>query len=93
MSEFRIFSVDFAGDSLVLNFMEMPTDVRVRGQVVQQRSLRLDLAHPDYAEDARLLQDLATRALRNALEDFTSSEPHNPSTDPDEDDDERGMGE
>ncbi len=88
----EIFALNFDEQSVVVSYMHVPTDVRVGGQVAVQHQARLDIAHPDYAEDIETLQRLARRMLSNALEDFQNSEPWDPETDDDADDD-RGMGE
>ena len=86
----EIFSVAFDVDAVIVGYMHVPTDVRVGGNVALQHQMRLDIGHPDYAEDADKLRNRARRMVENALEDFHDSEPYNPE---DEDDDEdRGMG-
>jgi hypothetical protein len=87
----QIFSVMFDPDSVVMAYMNVPNDVRVQGMVGLQHQIRIDLAHPDYAEDAAALQHAARSMLRNVLEDFHNSEPFDPDLE-DDDDDERGMG-
>ena len=87
----EIFSIQFDPEAVVMAYMNIPSDVRVQGMVGLQHQIRIDLAHPDYAEDAAALQHLASRMLRNALEDFHNSEPFDPDEEDDEDD-ERGMG-
>lgn len=91
MSDLRIQAIAFEPDALIVSFVELPTDVRVNGRVVVQRQIQLSLEHPDYAEDADGLHARAVKAVRNALEDWTNSEPHMPEAE--DDDDERGMGE
>lgn len=86
----EIFSIQFDVDNIVMAYMQVPDDVRVQGLVGIQHQIRMDLGHPDYAEDADLLRRHAQRMLANALEDFNNSEPFDP--DEDDDDDERGMG-
>lgn len=85
----EIFSIQLDPDSVVIAYMNVPNDVRVEGMVGIQHQIRLDLGHPDYAEDADLLRRQAQRMLANALDDFHNSEPWEPE---EEDDDERGMG-
>jgi hypothetical protein len=87
----EIFGIQLDVDSVVISYMNVPNDVRVEGMVGLQHQIRLDLSHPDYAEDADLLRRQAQRMLANALDDFHNSEPWNPDEE-DEDDDERGMG-
>lgn len=90
--EIEVAQVAFdAEGGLIIGYMQS-TDVRVQGAVVMQRQVRLDGRHPDYAEDIEALQRKAVKVLRNALEDFESSEPWTPEDEGDEDD-ERGMGE
>lgn len=88
--EIDLFSVSFDDDALIFAFMTRE-DIRVEGQVVQQRQVRMALSHPDYHDDADQLRRLAISVLRNALEDFDSSPVHTPAED--DEDDERGMGE
>jgi hypothetical protein len=87
----QVHSVFFEQDSIVIGYVELPTDVRVGGQVVIQKQARLAISHPDYADDAVLLHDRVVKVLRNALEDFNSSEPFDPSLE-NEDDEDTGMG-
>ena len=89
----EIFSINFDPESVIVAYMHVPTDVRVDGKVQLQRQARIDLGHPDYADDADMLQRLAQRLLANALEDFEASEPWVPPEADEEPDDERGMGE
>lgn len=90
-SRLEIFSINFDLDAVMVAYMRAPEDVRVEGQVALQHTARLDLAHPDYAEDAETLRRLVQRMLSNALEDFHASDPWLPGED-DDDEDERGMG-
>jgi len=92
MNGIQITGVAFEGDRLTISYIDLPTDVRVQGQVVMQRQVQLFMSHPDYNEDALRLHDRVVKVLRNALEDFEASEPYVPEEDDDEDD-ERGMGE
>jgi hypothetical protein len=87
----EIFSIQLDVDNVVIAYMNVPNDVRVEGMVGLQHQIRIDLAHPDYADDADLLRRHAQRMLANALDDFHNSEPWMPPADDDEDDD-RGMG-
>ena len=92
MSDFEVDGLQFLpSGGLAITFMELPTDVRVQGQVVMQRHVTLAPSHPDYADDIDLLRRQVVKVLRNALEDFHNSEPYDPRND-DEDDD-RGLGE
>lgn len=90
-SRLEIFAVNFDTDSVVVAYMRAPQDVRVGGNVALQHQARLDMSHPDYAEDADNLRRLAQRMLSNALQDFHDSEPWTPEPD-EESDDERGLG-
>jgi hypothetical protein len=87
----QIFSIQLDPDAVVMAYMNIPNDVRAEGMVGLQHQIRIDLMHPDYAEDAAALQHMASRMLRNALDDFHNSEPFDPDQEPD-DEDERGMG-
>lgn len=89
-SRLEIFSVSLDPEAVIVNYMHVPEDVRVNGAVQIQRTARLEMGHPDYAEDAETLRRLAQRMLANALEDFDASEPWVPAEEPDDDD--RGMG-
>lgn len=91
MSDLRIFSVSFDEAGIIVGYMDTATDVRVEGAVVLQHQARLDAGHPDYGDDIALLQRMAEKTLKNALEDFATSDPWKPEDD--EDDDEKGMGE
>lgn len=92
MAEIQINAIAFEPGGVVISYIEIPTDVRVKGAVVMQHQVSLSADHPDYAEDISSLHARAVKALKNALEDFHSSEPYTPGEDDDEDD-ERGMGE
>lgn len=91
MSDYRITSIAFEGDVLTIGYMAS-TDVRVDGMVGIAHQIQLSLEHPDYREDCHLLERQALRTLRNALEDFESSEPWVPGAEEllDEDDEEMG---
>lgn len=89
----EIHSVQFGEDGLAITFMDVPTDVRVEGRVIQTRSLQLHASHPDYRADMEDLHRRAERVLRNALEDFADSPPFDPEKPGDDEDDEKGMGE
>jgi hypothetical protein len=86
-----IHSISFGEDGLAIAFMELPSDVRVGGRVIQTRQVQLHASHPDYADDMAALRDLARRVLSSALDDFETSAPFVP--DVEDEDDERGMGE
>jgi hypothetical protein len=85
-----ITSVTWVPEGLIIAYLQ-PTDVRVRGHLMAQHSLSLHRDHPDYHEDIVKLHDRVVGVLRNALEDFETSEPWD--GDDEDDDDERGMGE
>lgn len=89
--EIEISSVTFADEGIAIQYIELPTDVRVEGRVVITHQIQLHAAHPDYREDIERLHDRAVKTVRNALEDFASSQPYVPPTETD-DDDELGMG-
>lgn len=93
MGEIQIHTITFDEGGMSIQYIEIPEDVRVKGQVVKTHVLTLSAAHPDYREDTESLHTRATKALRNALQDFSVSEPHIPEPDENEDDDETGMGE
>lgn len=94
MAEIQINAIAFEPGGLVVSYIEIPTDVRVKGAVVMQRQVSLSAEHPDYAEDISSLHSRVVKVLRNALEDFHDSDPYTPGDDEDDDDDdERGMGE
>ncbi|GAB3863238.1 hypothetical protein GCM10028801_30390 [Nocardioides maradonensis] len=92
MTDYRIHTITFDGDTVTIGYMAS-TDVRVEGMVGIAHQIQLSLEHEDYREDCLLLERQAVRTLRNALEDFDSSEPYDPSVELlDEDDDEAEMG-
>lgn len=90
MAEYDIQQVAFTEGGLVVQYAELPTDVRARGRLVMGHQLSISAAHPDYREDIEALYRKTQRLLANALEDFEEAEPYTPE---DEDDDEiKGMG-
>lgn len=90
----EIHSILFSDEGFAIQYIELPTDVRVEGRVLHTHTLQLHAAHPDYREDMERLHDRAVRTVRNALEDFHASEPYEGiQPDDDDDDDEKGMGE
>lgn len=91
MGDIEIQQILFDPTGLVIAYQDLD-DIRVGGAVIQQKTVRLDVGHPDYAEDADGLHRKAVKLLRNALEDFESSEPHRFEQEPG-DDDGPGMGE
>lgn len=94
MGEIQIHAITFDDGGMTIQYVQLPEDVRVKGQLVQTHVLTLSASHPDYREDTESLHTRAAKALRNALQDFAVSEPHEPEPDYDsDDDDERGMGE
>lgn len=92
MGEVQIHTISFDDGGMSIQYIEIPEGIRVKGQLVQTHVLTLSAAHPDYREDIESLHTRAAKALRNALQDFAVSEPHEPEPD-DDDDDDRGMGE
>lgn len=93
MGEIQIHTITFDEGGMSIQYVQLPEDVRVKGQLVQTHVLTLSAAHPDYREDTESLHARASKALRNALQDFETSEPHEPEESDDDDDDDRGMGE
>lgn len=91
--EIEVSSITFSDEGFAISYIELPTDVRVEGRLALTHQIQLHAAHPDYREDMERLHDRAVRAIRNALEDYASSEPYVPATENDDDDDELGMGE
>lgn len=89
----EISSIMFSDEGFAVQYIELPTDVRVEGQVICTHTIQLHAAHPDYREDMERLHDRAVKAVRNALDDFNASEPYERPQADDDDDDERGMGE
>ena len=87
-----VHSISFADSGMAIAFMELPTDVRVGGRVIQTRQVQLHASHPDYREAIDEILTLVRSTLQSALDDFADSEPFDPQVDDDEDD-ERGMGE
>lgn len=87
----EIHSIVFSPDGMAIQFMELPTDVRVQGRAVLQRTLQLHASHSDYREDMAALHRLAVNAVKNGLDDWAESEPYVP--DEEHEDDDRGMGE
>lgn len=75
MSEYEIDTLHFTDEGLTVQYMEVPGDIRSGGALVMGRQLSLSAKHPDYAEDLELLRRSATRVLRNALDDWETSEP------------------
>lgn len=92
MSDLRIFSLTFEPEGVIVSYMDAETDVRVEGQVILQHQIRIHGAHPDYGDDIESLMHRASKLLKNALEDFASSDPWKPE-DEEDPDDEKGMGE
>jgi len=86
---YTVQTVVFTPDGVVIEFTAS-TDVRGGGHLMLQRQLHLHAGHPDYREDIEDLQYRAVKALKNALEDFETSDPYTPE---DDDEDEKGMGE
>jgi len=89
VSDHTVQTIAFTPEGVVIEF-STPTDVRSDGHLMMQRQLHLHAGHPDYREDIEDLQYRAVKALKNALEDFATSEPYTPD---DDEDDEKGMGE
>jgi len=89
-----IHTIQISGDGRVaISYTDFPNDVRVGGQVIMERSVTIDLKHPDYEADAALMIGQAQRLLKNALEDFEESEPgFEPEPEKPADDDDEGLG-
>ena len=89
----QIHQIGFGDKVIEIAYTDFPADVRVGGKVTMFRSVTIDLTHPDYAEDAEDLDRCIRRLLRNALEDFDDSPPHEvPKKDDESDDEGMGMG-
>lgn len=93
MGEIEISSIQFADEGIAIQYVEIPNDIRVQGQVVVNHQVQLSADHPDYRDDIVSLHTRAVKVLRNALEDFANSEPYVPAKDDIDDDEDRGMGE
>lgn len=88
--EYQVAAVRFTDEGAVVDFIVLPTDVRMDGQLVMQRQLAIEATrHPDYREDVLKLHDRVVRMLKNALEDFEESGPYVPEP-PTSEDDEMG---
>lgn len=83
-------SVSFDEGGVTVQYADLK-DVRVEGQVALQHLARIEVSHPDYAEDIEDLQRRALRLLKNALEDWQDSPAWTPEVD--DDDQDEGMGE
>lgn len=83
--------LSFADGYAVVQFMDIPNDVRDSGRVVVSRQIEVSLSHPDYREAVRKLHDRAVALVEDALDNWNNSTPYTP--DEADDDDERGMGE
>lgn len=90
MSEYRIAQIAFEDGGVVVQYIELPTDLRVGGQLMKTHQLHVGGAHADYVEDIEALHRRAERLLANALEDFEASEPYDPEVD--DEDEGKGMG-
>lgn len=88
--EYTVTQVSWTEEGLAIQYFS-DHDLRAGGKVMAQHGLQLHAAHPDYRQDMELLHDLAVKILRNALDDYESSEPFKSDEIPE--DDERGMGE
>ena len=92
MADVEILGIQFQEEGMVISFIG-DDDVRVGGRSIMQRTISLSVKHPDYADDMVALHHKAVKVLKNALDDFDSSEPYVPDLGDDDDDDEKGMGE
>lgn len=89
MSRIEISSLAFSDEGVQISYVRLPTDVRENG-MVQQRTL-LVAATANTGDDIAELHDHVVEALRSWVEDYDESEVYVPR--PDDDDDDRGMGE
>lgn len=84
-----ISNVAFGDDGIAVTYSDVNNDFR--GQLMQQRTLMMSSAHPDYSDDITELHDRVVAVLCNALEDWGDSTPEAP-TGEGEASDPRGMG-
>lgn len=87
--ELVVQSITFGENALTISYVRM-SDVRHR--LVQTHVLHMDDAHPDYAADKELLQQVAEKTLANALEDFAEAPVVDVVDLEDDDEDERDLG-
>lgn len=92
MSDIRISHVQWSQDGISIGFIDLDDDVRVEGQVVRHTTFDLSNQHPDYREAIEKLEKRVVRLVEDAMEDYNASIPFTP-TAPDDDADEKGMGE
>lgn len=78
MSNAVVSSVTFTGDGgVLLTYMELPDDVRNRGLLVGSHQLAISSGTPqDYQTAIEDLRAAVTALLRDALEDFRSTDPY-----------------
>jgi hypothetical protein len=88
----EIQSITFMQDGIVVQFLDVSSDIRNKGALVLSRQLSISAAHPDYRDDIEGLHHRAVRVLKNALEDFEDTDPVDPAAAPDEEEQELGMG-
>lgn len=74
MSELVIRGVVIDTDSISIEYMAIPDDVRHNGRVMQQHTLVV-ARHPEYQDEIDALEDAALELLRDALEDYQNTEP------------------
>ncbi len=91
MSNAVVSSVAFTSDGgVLLTYMELPDDVRNRGLLVGSHQLAVS---PGTAQDYQVaieeLRDATTALLRDALDDFRSTEPY---VEPGPEDEDGGFG-
>lgn len=86
-------SLTFVQGGIVVQYMDLASDVRVKGALVLSRQLSISAGHPDYGEDIETLHARVVRVLKNALEDFEDSDPVDTEAEqPNDDEQAMGMG-
>jgi len=91
----QIHQITFGADERgpIVHVAYFDTDnLRVGGNVALVTTAEISLNHPDYAEDATVLSEVALRLLNNALEDFEESGPWEPPKVRRREVDDEGMG-
>jgi hypothetical protein len=74
VSELVIRAMSIDADSISIEYMELPTDVRHNGLVMQQHTVVI-AKHPEYQDEFEALEEAALDLLRDALEDYANTEP------------------
>lgn len=88
----QVTNVAFAADHVAIQFIDLPGDVRDQGRAVVTRMIELHMSHPDYREAAEKIQHRLVTLVEDGLENWFDSSPHEP-TAPEDDEDDKGMGE